>query len=78
VVQRLDAPVAAHVIGEVGRGLGSGEAGDGVDRPGTPTPVVQGPGRHGWRLLFTDRHPMAAAPIVHSGYVRAQIAPKLW
>jgi hypothetical protein len=44
VVQRLDAPVPAYVVGEVGgAGLGGGEAGDRVDRHGPPPSVVQEP-----------------------------------
>jgi hypothetical protein len=44
VVQRLDIPVPAYVVGEVGgAGLGGGEAGDRVDRHGPPPPVVQEP-----------------------------------
>ena len=37
VVQRLDPPVAARVVGQAGRtGLGGGEVGDCVDRHGAP------------------------------------------
>jgi hypothetical protein len=44
VVQRLDAPVAWHVVGQAGgAGLGGGEVGDRVHRHGAPAPAVQGP-----------------------------------
>jgi hypothetical protein len=42
VVQRLDAPVAAHVVGQAGGAcLGGGEAGDRVHRHGPPAQLVE-------------------------------------
>jgi hypothetical protein len=44
VVQRLDAPVPAHVVGQAGRtGLGGGEAGEGVHRHGAPALAAKRP-----------------------------------
>jgi hypothetical protein len=44
VVQRLDAPVAAHVVGQTGgAGLGGGQAGDRVHGHGPPLAAVQRP-----------------------------------
>jgi hypothetical protein len=44
MVQRLDAPVAADVIGRLGRaGLGRGEVGDRVYGHGAPGSVAQRP-----------------------------------
>jgi hypothetical protein len=44
VVQHLDAPVAADVVGQAGGAcLGGGEASDRVHGHGAPAPAAQGP-----------------------------------
>ena len=59
VVQRLDGPMTADPVGQVGgAGLGGVQVGDRVDRDGAPAVAVQGPARSrpsssGWNPVIS-------------------------